>query len=183
MYLEVRIEMLCHFTFKKFSAMIFLSQTSALDGRLLIFISEEFSTNDILYIYLLAGKLNRGLSVVDSYKLLQGRQLTDDEVFLACVLGWCIEWVGNRIPPLYFVKAEAFSQVHNHTSVSLLLHDNLCLLFYATCSFKHISLCLMILWITRIHVEVNLAGSGFPRCKPIVTLFFFTVQACLQLPL
>ncbi|XP_034677612.1 farnesyl pyrophosphate synthase 1 [Vitis riparia] len=39
------------------------------------------------------GKLNRGLSVVDSYNLLQGRQLTDDEVFLACVLGWCIEWL------------------------------------------------------------------------------------------
>nr|AEG47693.1 farnesyl diphosphate synthase [Allium sativum] len=39
------------------------------------------------------GKLNRGLSVVDSYKLLQGRQLTDDEVFLACALGWCIEWL------------------------------------------------------------------------------------------
>lgn len=40
------------------------------------------------------GKLNRGLSVVDSYKLLQeGRELTDNEIFLASALGWCIEWL------------------------------------------------------------------------------------------
>ncbi|KAL6975153.1 dimethylallyltranstransferase [Sarracenia purpurea var. burkii] len=39
------------------------------------------------------GKLNRGLSVIDSYKLLkEGKELNDDEVFLACALGWCIEW-------------------------------------------------------------------------------------------
>lgn len=38
------------------------------------------------------GKLNRGLSVVDSFKLLkQGKELTNDETFLACSLGWCIE--------------------------------------------------------------------------------------------
>ncbi|KAK6154495.1 hypothetical protein DH2020_008743 [Rehmannia glutinosa] len=41
------------------------------------------------------GKLNRGHSVVESYKLLnQEKELTDDELFLACSLGWCIEWVG-----------------------------------------------------------------------------------------
>ncbi|KAL3508336.1 hypothetical protein ACH5RR_027737 [Cinchona calisaya] len=40
------------------------------------------------------GKLNRGLSVVDSYKLLkEGRELTSDETFLSCALGWCIEWL------------------------------------------------------------------------------------------
>ncbi|KAF8391694.1 hypothetical protein HHK36_024003 [Tetracentron sinense] len=40
------------------------------------------------------GKLNRGLSVIDSYELLkEGKELTEDEVFLACVLGWCIEWL------------------------------------------------------------------------------------------
>nr|AYQ58364.1 farnesyl diphosphate synthase [Camellia sinensis] len=40
------------------------------------------------------GKLNRGLSVIDSYKLLkEGKELTDDEIFLACALGWCIEWL------------------------------------------------------------------------------------------
>ncbi|XP_074292901.1 farnesyl pyrophosphate synthase-like [Silene latifolia] len=40
------------------------------------------------------GKLNRGLSVIDSYSLLkQGQDLTDDEIFLASALGWCIEWL------------------------------------------------------------------------------------------
>nr|WNX96133.1 Farnesyl pyrophosphate synthase 1 [Ayapana triplinervis] len=39
------------------------------------------------------GKLNRGLSVVDSYKLLKGGELTDNEIFLSSALGWCIEWL------------------------------------------------------------------------------------------
>lgn len=40
------------------------------------------------------GKLNRGLSVIDSYELLkEERELTSDEIFLACALGWCIEWL------------------------------------------------------------------------------------------
>ncbi|XP_019193954.1 PREDICTED: farnesyl pyrophosphate synthase 1-like [Ipomoea nil] len=40
------------------------------------------------------GKLNRGLSVIDSYKLLkEGEELTDDEIFLTSALGWCIEWL------------------------------------------------------------------------------------------
>lgn len=42
---------------------------------------------------LFTGKLNRGLSVVDSYKLLKGEELTEDELFLSRPLGWCIEWV------------------------------------------------------------------------------------------
>nr|APG79414.1 FPS5 [Eucommia ulmoides] len=46
------------------------------------------------------GKCNRGLSVSDSYKLMKeltdhkkGKELSDDEVFLSSVLGWCIEWM------------------------------------------------------------------------------------------
>ncbi|KAM2056369.1 hypothetical protein ACFX16_029183 [Malus domestica] len=40
------------------------------------------------------GKLNRGLSVVDSLKLLKdGEDLTDDEIFHSSALGWCIEWL------------------------------------------------------------------------------------------
>nr|AGQ04160.1 farnesyl diphosphate synthase [Lavandula angustifolia] len=40
------------------------------------------------------GKLNRGLSVIDSYKLLkEGQDLSENEVFLASALGWCIEWL------------------------------------------------------------------------------------------
>ncbi|OVA08278.1 Polyprenyl synthetase [Macleaya cordata] len=39
------------------------------------------------------GKLNRGLSVVDSYRLLKGDDLTEEEIFLTSALGWCIEWL------------------------------------------------------------------------------------------
>ncbi|KAI0759526.1 farnesyl-diphosphate synthase [Trametes elegans] len=37
------------------------------------------------------GKLNRGLSVVDSLEILEGRALTDAELHDASVLGWCVE--------------------------------------------------------------------------------------------
>ncbi|KIM77231.1 hypothetical protein PILCRDRAFT_625473 [Piloderma croceum F 1598] len=37
------------------------------------------------------GKLNRGMSVVDSVEILRGRILNDDEYFKAAILGWCIE--------------------------------------------------------------------------------------------
>ncbi|OIV96044.1 hypothetical protein TanjilG_27148 [Lupinus angustifolius] len=40
------------------------------------------------------GKLNRGMSVIESYRLLKdGQELHDDEIFLASALGWCIEWL------------------------------------------------------------------------------------------
>lgn len=40
------------------------------------------------------GKLNRGLSVIDSLGILKGHgELSADERFLACALGWCIEWL------------------------------------------------------------------------------------------
>ncbi|MCD7462026.1 glycerol channel [Datura stramonium] len=40
------------------------------------------------------GKLNRGLSVIDSYHLLNdGKELTSEEIFKASALGWCIEWL------------------------------------------------------------------------------------------
>jgi hypothetical protein len=47
----------------------------------------------------MTGKCNRGLSVVDSYKLLKGADaLGEEETFLACTLGWCIEWVFFFVP-------------------------------------------------------------------------------------
>ena len=50
--------------------------------------------NKFILIVLIAGKLNRGLSVIDSYKLLkEQKELTEEEIFLASALGWCIEWV------------------------------------------------------------------------------------------
>nr|AFO53558.1 farnesyl pyrophosphate synthase [Phlegmariurus carinatus] len=40
------------------------------------------------------GKLNRGMSVLDSLRLLKsGVEIPDEEVFEASALGWCIEWL------------------------------------------------------------------------------------------
>ena len=41
------------------------------------------------------GKLNRGLSVVDSLEILKRRTLTDAEYDKAAILGWCVELVGS----------------------------------------------------------------------------------------
>ncbi|KAG6619745.1 hypothetical protein I3842_Q085200 [Carya illinoinensis] len=39
------------------------------------------------------GNLNRGLSFIQSYKMLiEGNELIEDEIFRANTLGWCIEW-------------------------------------------------------------------------------------------
>ncbi|KAI5450359.1 Farnesyl pyrophosphate synthetase [Naganishia albida] len=37
------------------------------------------------------GKLNRGMSVVDTVEILKGSDLTEEEYFKAALLGWCIE--------------------------------------------------------------------------------------------
>lgn len=50
------------------------------------------------------GKLNRGLSVIDSLRLLKEGGLTEQEEFQACALGWCIEWVSRRHDFLLFSK-------------------------------------------------------------------------------
>ncbi|XP_062218575.1 farnesyl pyrophosphate synthase-like isoform X3 [Phragmites australis] len=42
----------------------------------------------------LGGNLNRGLAVIESYKLLKaGSEPSEEEVFLAYILGWGIEWL------------------------------------------------------------------------------------------
>ncbi|XP_044976763.1 farnesyl pyrophosphate synthase-like isoform X1 [Hordeum vulgare subsp. vulgare] len=42
----------------------------------------------------LGGKLNCGLAVAESYKLLKaGSEPNEEEEFLACILGWGIEWL------------------------------------------------------------------------------------------
>ena len=52
-----------------------------------------------LYYNTPGGKLNRGISVVDTFALLNpsGKELTDDEYFRAAVLGWCVELVSPSI--------------------------------------------------------------------------------------
>jgi geranylgeranyl pyrophosphate synthase len=39
------------------------------------------------------GKLNRGMSVVDTLTILKGSELTENEYYRAAILGWCIELV------------------------------------------------------------------------------------------
>ena len=39
------------------------------------------------------GKLNRGMSVIDTVQIIKGRELSDDEYLKAAVLGWAIEFV------------------------------------------------------------------------------------------
>jgi farnesyl diphosphate synthase len=43
------------------------------------------------------GKLNRGLSVVDTVQIIKGRPLNDEEYFKAAVLGWGVELVRKRL--------------------------------------------------------------------------------------
>lgn len=47
------------------------------------------------YFYLNAGKLNRGISVVDTVQILKGEVLTEEEYNKASILGWCIELVSR----------------------------------------------------------------------------------------
>lgn len=42
------------------------------------------------------GKLNRGLSVVDTIRILKGDAVTDDDIFKASVLGWLVEFVSTE---------------------------------------------------------------------------------------
>lgn len=39
------------------------------------------------------GKLNRGISVVDTIRILKGEAVTDDDIFKASVLGWLVEFL------------------------------------------------------------------------------------------
>lgn len=46
------------------------------------------------------GKMNRGLSVVDGARALAkgtGRDLSEQELKKARILGWCIEWVSECV--------------------------------------------------------------------------------------
>jgi hypothetical protein len=41
------------------------------------------------------GKLNRGISVVDTVRILKGDAVTEDDIFKASILGWLIEFVSK----------------------------------------------------------------------------------------
>jgi Polyprenyl synthetase len=55
------------------------------------------------------GKLNRGMSVVDSVAILKGRDLNESEYFKAAVLGWSVEWVRLFHPAHYCTPLTARS--------------------------------------------------------------------------
>uniref|UniRef100_A0A0E0KW61 Farnesyl pyrophosphate synthase n=1 Tax=Oryza punctata TaxID=4537 RepID=A0A0E0KW61_ORYPU len=60
------------------------------------------------------GKLNRGLSVVDSYMLLrQGTEVDDEDFYLACVLGWCVEWLQASALVLDDITDNAYTRRDN----------------------------------------------------------------------
>lgn len=44
----------------------------------------------------LVGKLNRGMSVVDTVEILKGSELSEAEYLQAAILGWGIELVCER---------------------------------------------------------------------------------------
>ncbi|KAG1108795.1 hypothetical protein G6F42_015862 [Rhizopus arrhizus] len=50
-------------------------------------------TKKMLYYNVPGGKLNRGISVVDTVRILKGDAVTEDDIFKATVLGWLIEFV------------------------------------------------------------------------------------------
>lgn len=43
------------------------------------------------------GKLNRGMSVVDTVEILKGRELSEEEYTNAAILGWCVELVSEHM--------------------------------------------------------------------------------------
>ncbi|OMJ12761.1 Farnesyl diphosphate synthase 2 [Smittium culicis] len=42
---------------------------------------------------ILGGKMNKGLSVLDTVKLIKGENMTNDLQNKAIILGWCIKWL------------------------------------------------------------------------------------------
>jgi hypothetical protein len=61
---------------------------------------QTFYFYNIFYFILLntpsiPGKLNRGISVVDTVRILKGDTVTEDDIFKASILGWLIEFVSK----------------------------------------------------------------------------------------
>jgi farnesyl diphosphate synthase len=51
------------------------------------------------------GKLNRGLSVIDTYSILTGKtELSDEEYRRVAVLGWCIELVSAHTTAALLIR-------------------------------------------------------------------------------
>lgn len=55
--------------------------------------SRRRKSNEQRLTTVIIGKLNRGISVVDTVRILKGDSVTEDDIFKATVLGWLIEFV------------------------------------------------------------------------------------------
>lgn len=55
--------------------------------------SRRRKSNEQRLTTVIVGKLNRGISVVDTVRILKGDSVTEDDIFKATVLGWLIEFV------------------------------------------------------------------------------------------
>lgn len=84
------------------------------------------------------GKLNRGLSVVDTAEILKGRSLTDEEYLQAAVLGWGVELVR-------LILCQTFFPINTIFSSKL------------SSSFQTIS------WTRPLPVAPSHAGTAYPR--------------------
>jgi farnesyl diphosphate synthase len=95
-WVEIRVEMSCE---SKFVEVYSILKSDLLDDPAFDFTLDARTWVDRMLDYNVpGGKLNRGLSVVDSYKLLlkdddDGKEISEEQAFLACSLGWCIEWL------------------------------------------------------------------------------------------
>ena len=97
------------------------------------------------------GKLNRGMSVVDSVQILRGRLLTENEYLKAAILGWCVELVSLY----YFFIFSASEHVY---------------------SYKHSSSSRTILWISPLRVEDNHAGIEWTALEILLSM----TRSCLR---
>lgn len=86
-------------------------------------------------------------SIVTCYWNKEARLLKMNEFFLACVLGWCVEWVMLLMTLLTMIV------LFKRTKFLIILSR------WNTCSFKHVHCCSMISWMILIQGEIRFVGT------------------------
>jgi len=60
------------------------------------------------------GKMNRGLTVAETLRILKrGEPLSEEEIFKANLLGWCIEWVCSLFFQWFVLDHLFFADSHH----------------------------------------------------------------------
>lgn len=112
---------------------------------------------------MIIGKLNRGISVVDTVEILLGKQLEGEEYYKVAMVGWCIELVSSSTLDRRFRPLIGLS-----------------------CSYKHSSSSPTTSWTNRLPVAVNHAGTESLRVasRPLATsgILLSTTLSCWKLP-